>query len=131
MKTILVATGILKDNDKLLAVKRSPNDEDYPGCWEFPGGHIEEDETIEEGLKRELKEEIGFEGNINPILTHYCEYTKEKDNELCRYVELDFIINVDSSKINVILNEEHTNYEWVTKDTKYFDRFIKTKLVNL
>lgn len=32
----------------------------YPGCWGFFGGHIEEGETPEVALKRELEEEIGY-----------------------------------------------------------------------
>lgn len=39
MKTRIVLTGILKDKNLLLVVKRSENDDLYPGAWEFPGGH--------------------------------------------------------------------------------------------
>ena len=38
MNTKIVLTGILKDNDELLVVKRSLDDDLYPGAWEFPGG---------------------------------------------------------------------------------------------
>ncbi len=41
METRIVLTGILKDNDLLLAVKRSENDDFFPGAWKFLGGHFE------------------------------------------------------------------------------------------
>ena len=78
METKIVLTGILKDNDLFLIVKRNENDELYPGAWEFPGGHLENGETLKEGLKRELKEEIGFIDEFNPIITHYFDEIKEK-----------------------------------------------------
>ena len=40
-------------------------------------------------------------------------------------------INVDSSKVNVKLSEEHCDYKWVTKDSDYLDEFIKDKLSNI
>ena len=60
MKTRIILTGILKDNDLFLIVKRNENDDLYPGAWEFPGGHLEDGETLKAGLRRELEEEIGF-----------------------------------------------------------------------
>ena len=90
MSTKIVLTGILKDNDKLLVVKRSENDDLYPGAWEFPGGHLEEGETLKEGLKRELFEEIGFDAPFDPIITHYYDEVKEKKGELVHNLEIDF-----------------------------------------
>ena len=96
MKTRIVLTGILRDKDLFLVVKRNENDNLYPGSWEFPGGHLEKGETLKDGLKRELEEEIGFTENFNPIITHYFDELKERNNELIHDLELDFIINVDS-----------------------------------
>lgn len=131
MKTKVVLTGILKDNDLLLIVKRNENDDLYPGAWEFPGGHLEDGETLKDGLKRELEEEIGFTDEFNPIITHYYDEVKEKNGELIHDLEIDFIVNVDSSKVDVKLSDEHCDYKWVTKDSDCLDEFIKDKLSNI
>lgn len=131
MKTRIVLTGILKDNEKLLVVKRSENDDLYPGAWEFPGGHLEDGETLKQGLKRELQEEIGFTDNFEPIITHYYDEVKEKNGELVHDLEIDFIVNVDSSTLEIKLSGEHCDYAWVTKDSDYLDDFIKDKLSNI
>ena len=131
MKTRIVLTGILRDNDLFLAVKRNKNDDLYPGAWEFPGGHLEDGETLKEGLRRELLEEIGFNDDFDAVITHYYDEVKEKNSELIHDLEIDFILNVDSSKINIKLSDEHCDYKWVTKDSDYLDSFIKDKLSNI
>lgn len=127
MNTKIVLTGILKDNDEFLVVKRSENDDLYPGAWEFPGGHLEKGETLKEGLKRELFEEIGFNLEFEPIITHY--YDEVKNNTLD--LELDFIINVNKEDMNIVLSNEHCDYKWVTKDSELLDEYIKDKLINI
>ena len=82
MDTKIVLTGILKDDNEFLIVKRNENDELYPGAWEFPGGHLENGETIKDGLKRELFEEIGFNEEFDPIITHYYDEIKNKNGNL-------------------------------------------------
>ena len=131
MDTRIVLTGILKDKDELLIVKRSENDDLYPGAWEFPGGHLEKGETLKEGLARELKEEIGFNIDFNPIITHYHDEVKNKNNKIIHDLEIDFIIKVNKSDINIILSKEHTDYKWVKIDSNLLDDYIKSKLSNL
>jgi len=131
MKTRIVITGILKDGDLFLVVKRNENDDLYPGAWEFPGGHLEDGESLKDGLKRELAEEIGFIDDFDPIITHYYDEVKEKNGELVHDLEIDFIIKVDSKKVFVELSDEHCDYRWVTKDSEYLDEFIKDKLSNI
>ena len=131
MKAEIVLTGILRDKDLFLAVKRNENDDSFPGAWEFPGGHLETGETLKEGLKRELKEEIDFTDDFEPIITHYYDEVKEKNGKLIHELEIDFLINVDSTKINVNLSNEHCDYKWLTKDSSYLDDFIKAKLSNI
>ena len=131
MNTRIVLTGILRDNDEFLVVKRSENDDLYPGAWEFPGGHLEKGETLKEGLKRELFEEIGYDSVFNPIITHYYDEVKEKNGEIVHDLEIDFIVNVNKSDVNVILSEEHCDCKWVKKDSDLLDDYIKDKLSNI
>ena len=63
MKRIRVACGILENAGKLLITKR-PNQVHLGNHWEFPGGKILDQESPEEGLVRELKEELGILVNI-------------------------------------------------------------------
>lgn len=131
MNTKIVLTGILKDENEFLIVKRNENDDLYPGAWEFPGGHLEIGETLLDGLKRELYEEIGFDLEFEPIITHYYDEIKNKNGELIHNLEIDFIINIDKSLVNVKLSDEHSEHKWVTKDSKLLDDFIKDKLSNV
>ena len=131
METRIVVTGILKDKDLFLVVRRSKEDDLYPGCWEFPGGHIEFGETIIDALKRELKEEIGFSDFDNPIITNYTDEVKEKSGKAIHNIEVDFIIEANKENINITLSKEHTEYAWVPKESELLDDYIKAKLLNL
>lgn len=59
-KPIEVVAAILKTNKKVLIGKRMKGDSNA-GKWEFPGGKIDADESPENALRREIKEELGFE----------------------------------------------------------------------
>ena len=54
-----IAGGLLCCRGRLLLGKRSARRRAYPGVWDVPGGHVEADETAEQALVRELREEIG------------------------------------------------------------------------
>lgn len=132
MECKIILTGILKYNDKYLIVKRSDNDDFMPGAWEFPGGNLENNELIEEALKRELKEEIGFNLLNNTCkIINYTDEIKEKNNKIIHVIELDFLIECDNDSFDIVLSNEHTDYKWVEKDSELMDDFIKSKLKNI
>jgi mutator protein MutT len=67
-----VAAALVFRNGKLLVTQRYANAH-LGGLWEFPGGKREPEETFEECLQRELREELGIEvhvGNLVESLTH-------------------------------------------------------------
>lgn len=57
---IEVAVGILLRSDGSLLFAQRPTGKTYMGYWEFPGGKLEANESVEQALKRELYEELGI-----------------------------------------------------------------------
>jgi len=53
--------GILVEGRKFLAERRRDDDDADPGLIEIPGGHVDPDETLEDALRREMKEELGID----------------------------------------------------------------------
>ncbi len=67
MKKLEVVAAIIKENDKYFATQRGYGE--YKGWWEFPGGKIENGESKEEALKREIREELATEIEIDRFVT--------------------------------------------------------------
>ena len=66
MKRIEVVAGIIKSGEKIFAIGRGYGE--FKGFWEFPGGKIEANETREQALVRELKEELAVEIKVENFL---------------------------------------------------------------
>lgn len=74
MHTVQVAAGVIWQGGRFLAAKR-PEGKPRAGFWEFPGGKQEFGESMEETLRRELREELGITcGTILPWRTLSHEY---------------------------------------------------------
>ena len=123
-KIKLSVCGVIMYQSKFLIVKRSETDDFLPNCWEFPGGSVEDDESIENALVRELKEEIGLDISSKPSqLIGISEEFMDKDKTE-RYLQLNYKIVMDTEP-QIILSSEHVAYDWVSKDDPRLDDFIK------
>ena len=74
-KVVDVAVGVLirPDGDFLLTSR--PPGKVYEGYWEFPGGKLEQGESVEAALRRELQEEIGVTiGAVHPWKVEMVDY---------------------------------------------------------
>lgn len=63
-KILLVAACALVDTDGRILLSQRPEGKALAGLWEFPGGKVEQGETPEECLVRELEEELGIKTKI-------------------------------------------------------------------
>ena len=61
MKTVLVSAAALIDGEGRVLLAQRPEGKSMAGLWEFPGGKVEQGETPEAALIRELHEELGIE----------------------------------------------------------------------
>jgi 8-oxo-dGTP diphosphatase len=55
-----IVNALLLSEDKILLARRSAHRKAYPDLWSFPGGHVESDETFDQALCREVREELGI-----------------------------------------------------------------------
>jgi len=74
-KVVDVAVGVLIRSDGDFLLTSRPPGKVYEGYWEFPGGKLEEGESVEAALRRELQEEIGVTiGAIHPWKVEMVDY---------------------------------------------------------
>ncbi|MDO6964851.1 8-oxo-dGTP diphosphatase MutT [Rhizobium alvei] len=63
-RMVLVSACALVDADNRILIAQRPEGKSLAGLWEFPGGKVEEGETPEETLVRELEEELGIKTRV-------------------------------------------------------------------
>ena len=66
MKTIRVVAAIIRQNGKIFATQRGYGE--WKDGWEFPGGKIENGETPEAALKREIQEELDTKIKVGSLI---------------------------------------------------------------
>ena len=112
MKSKNVVAAIIKKNNQYLIVQR--NRKKHLGLkWEFPGGKVYDNETFEEALSREIKEELNITINMHEKIAEE-KYKDEKINIVLHYF-------LCSEKKGTIKLNEHEDLAWVEK--KDFDKY--------
>lgn len=103
MKIIEVCAAIIINNKKILLTQRGYGE--YKDKREFPGGKIEENETKEETIIREIKEELDATIKVEKFLT------KVEYDYTSFYLKMNvFIASLTSSHL---LFKEHESYKWI------------------
>jgi 8-oxo-dGTP diphosphatase len=108
MKHYIVVAAIIQHEGKVLCVQRNTSKYDYISYkWEFPGGKVEKDETKEDAIIREIREELSLEILVD---SEFCTVEhKYPDFSLTMH---SFLCKTEKMTLNL---SEHIDYRWLDK----------------
>lgn len=109
LKKYFVSIVVPKGNS-ILILQRKPDDF-LPNIFELPGGRVEEKESLENAVKRELAEETGF---VLKNLKAYLGYYDFKGHSESINRMFNFVVNVE--EISEVRHLEHQAYVWIVKN---------------
>lgn len=102
---IKVTCGVIFNEDGNVFICRRKQEKSMGGYWEFPGGKVEEGESLQECLKRELLEELDMEVKVNQhlktVLHDYDTFKIELVAFTCYFQRSSYLMT------------DHDKYEWV------------------
>lgn len=115
-----VSAGIFLKKDKALLTKRLSS-QPWPGYWEFPGGKLEQGETLQGCLKREIFEEIGV------VITAFSRWITREFKQDNKTIKITFfkITKWDGE----IQNKEVEDHLWIDLSSKHYpDKMLPKNL---
>lgn len=131
MKTIRVVAAVMKSvneagEDIIFATARGYGE--FKGGWEFPGGKIEEGETPEEALHREIMEELDTEISVGDLI-HTVEYDYPNfhlsmDCFWCQVVKGDLVLK-EAEDAKWLTKAELDTVDWLPADITLIDAIRK------
>ncbi|CDA37776.1 mutator mutT protein [Clostridium sp. CAG:568] len=117
MKNIHVSAAIIMKDNKIFVTQRGYGE--FKDWWEFPGGKIEEGETPEECLKREIKEELKADINIDKYLCtveyDYPNFHLKMECFICSLIDGHLEL-VEAEDAKFITKEQLDNIDFLPAD---------------
>lgn len=109
---VTVGAIVINEKQEVLLIKRAPNllrgDK-----YSIPGGFLDREENLEEAALRELKEETGYDGQIEILFQINDSPKRPREDRQ----NVDFIFIAKVMKGEMILNNEVTNIHWFATDS--------------
>lgn len=133
MKTIRVVAAVIcdsvKEKRKIFATARGYGE--FKGQWEFPGGKIEEGETPEQALKREIEEELDTEievyDSIETIEYNYPNFHLSMDCFWCEIITGKLILK-EAEAAKWLRKNELDSVQWLPADLTLIEKIRKEML---
>ena len=125
MKHIEVVAAIIRKEDKVFATQRGYGE--WKDWWEFPGGKMEQGETPEEALKREICEELSAEINVDELFStvdyDYPKFHLKMHCYLCTLLTDAMHLNEHESA-RWLAKDELDSVKWLPADKSIIDKLI-------
>jgi 8-oxo-dGTP pyrophosphatase MutT (NUDIX family) len=103
------ATAVIIKGQKILVGKRNLQGEPFFGEWDFFGGYLQKNETPEETLRREIKEELGLDCN----LTFLGSFTGSASYDEYEFPVVTFAYLTEIDEKIILDKEENSEYSWI------------------
>jgi 8-oxo-dGTP diphosphatase len=102
------------ETKQYLLLRRSEHKDYARGVWECVTGRVDQGEGFEDALRREVREELGVEVQVEHILgtTHFYRGTPAPENELLGVIYLCSL----SSPHAIRISQEHSEYRWLSAE---------------
>jgi len=114
---IMIGVGAVIEDDtgRILLVKHIPERGGFwQGKWICPGGKLETGETIQEGIKREVREETNLEIDLIEALPPFDRIVKSGDKTELHVIYIDYLARVAGGETSP--GSDVGEYKWVDKD---------------
>lgn len=123
MKTIRVVAAIIRDKDKIFATQRGYGE--FKDGWEFPGGKIEEGETPQDALKREIMEELDTEITVGELIdTIEYDYPTFHLSMDCFWAKVitGHLVLKEAEAAKWLTKEQLDSVDWLPADVTLIDK---------
>lgn len=102
---LAVRAVITNEDGKILIIKRSSDSKTNPGKWELPGGKVDQGESFDKALLREVYEETNLKIKLDNVIG-----ASQQDLPLIRAVHIIMSGSIADGELN--LSSEHEGYAW-------------------
>ena len=131
MKTVRVVAAVIKalnENGEPIIFATQRGYCDFKGGWEFPGGKIEDGETPQEALKREIMEELDTEITVGELIEtveyDYPTFHLSMDCFWCEIVKGDLVLK-EHEAAKWLKSDELNSVDWLPADVSLIDKISK------
>lgn len=126
MKNIEVVAAIFRKENTIFATEKGYGE--FKGYWEFPGGKVEPGESLEEALRREIREELQVEINIEEKFTEldydYPHFHLTMHCYFCSVLSGEITL-VEATDARWLKKEELNTVNWLPADISLIEELKK------